>query len=250
MPAPERLLAEARGALSFLTVLPAGDLSAITGAEVGRGIVFFPLIGAGLGGAAALAAWATAKVLPPTVAGLAAVAVAAVLTGALHLDGLADTADGYGGRTRERALEIMRDHSVGSFGVAAVAVDVGLRAASVAALVARPQALLWLVAAGALSRSASATLGVLLPNARTDSLGRVLEGAGRPRVAVAAAVAVAIAWLCTGWPGLAAAPGVAVIAALWGWHCVRRLGGMTGDTLGAASETCEIAVLLVGVALR
>jgi len=250
MPAPERPLAAARAALSFLTIVPAGDLDGITAADVGRGIVFFPLVGAGVGGAAALAAWATAAVLPALVAGLAAVAVAAVLTGGLHLDGLADTADGYGARTRERALEIMRDHSVGSYGVVAVALDVGLRAAAVAALLARPHGLLWLVAAGALSRSAAAGLGVLLPAARPDGLGRVLEGAGLPRVAVAAAAGVVIAGLAGGWPGLAAAAGAAAAAALWSWHCVRRLGGMTGDTLGAASEGCEIAVLLVGAALR
>jgi adenosylcobinamide-GDP ribazoletransferase len=203
-----------------------------------------------VGAAAALAAWATAAVLPPLIAGLAAVAAGAVLTGALHQDGLADTADGYGARTRERALEIMRDHSVGSYGVIAVALDVGLRASATAALLGRPHGLLWLVAAGALSRSAAASLGVLLPGARPDGLGRVLEGAGRPRVAVAAAAGMVAAGLCAGWPGLAAAAAVAAAAALWGWHCVRRLGGMTGDTLGAASEGCEIAVLLVGAALR
>jgi len=250
MPAPEPRLAAARAALSFLTVVPAGDLAGITAADVGRGIVYFPLVGAGVGAAAALAALAAGAVLPALVAGLAAAAVGAVLTGALHLDGLADTADGYGARTRERALEIMRDHSVGSYGVVAVALDVGLRAAAVAALLARPHGLLWLVAAGALSRSASAGLGVLLPGARAYGLGRVLEGAGRPRVAVAAAAAVAIAGLSAGWPGVGAAAGVAAVAALWARHCVRRLGGMTGDTLGAASEGCEIAVLLVGAALR
>src|SRR5215469_11262488 len=155
MRALERLLGAARGALSLLTVVPVGSFGAITAADIGRGVVFFPLIGAGVGGVAALTAWATAIVLPPQVAGLASVAVIAILTGGLHLDGMADTADGYGGRTRERALEIMRDHAVGTYGVAAVALDVGLRAAAVAALVGRPHGLLWLVAAGALSRTAA-----------------------------------------------------------------------------------------------
>jgi len=249
MPAPERRLASLRAALSFLTVVPAGDLGGIIGSDVGRGVVFFPVIGAGAGAAAALAAWAAAAVLPALVAGLAAAAAAAVLTGALHLDGLADTADGYGGRSRARALEIMRDHAVGSYGAVALVLDIGLRAAAVAALAARPHGLLWLVAAGALSRSAAAGVGALLPNARPDGMGRVLEGAGRGRVAVAAAVGAAIAGLSAGWAGLAAAAGVAALAALWGWHCRRRLGGVTGDTLGAASEGCEIAVLLAGAAL-
>jgi cobalamin 5'-phosphate synthase/cobalamin synthase len=246
---PERFLASGRAALSFLTVVPAGDLAGITGQDVGRGVVWFPLVGAGVGGAAALAAWATAAVLPALVAGLAAATVTAVLTGALHLDGLADTADGYAGRTRERALEIMRDHAVGSYGAVALVLDIGLRAAAVAALVGRPHGPLWLVAAGALSRSAAAGLGALLPNARADGLGRVLAGAGRARVAVAAAMAAIIAALAAGLPGLAAAAGVAVLAALWGWHCRRRLSGVTGDTLGAASEGCELAVLLAGAAL-
>jgi cobalamin 5'-phosphate synthase/cobalamin synthase len=249
MRAPDRLLASARAALSFLTIVPAGDLAGITAEDVGRGVVWFPLAGAAVGAAGALAAWATAAVLPALVAGLVAAGVTAVLTGALHLDGLADTADGYGGRTRERALEIMRDHAVGSYGVVALALDVGLRAAAVAALVGRAHGPLWLVAAGALSRSAAAGLGVLVPNARAAGLGRVLEGAGRARVAVAAAAAAAIAGLAAGLPGLAAAACVATLTALWGWHCRRRLGGVTGDTLGAASEGCEIAVLLAGAAL-
>src|SRR5215470_6255803 len=83
---------------------------------------------------------------------------------------------------------------------------------STAALLSRPHGLLWLVAAGALSRSAAAGLGVLLPGARPDGLGRVLEGAGRPRVAVAAAAGVVIVGLGAGWPGLVAAAGVAAVA--------------------------------------
>ena len=236
--------------MSFLTVLPVGELGDIVPADVGRGAIAFPLIGAGVGGASALAAWAAATVLPAPVAALAAVATGALLTGALHLDGLADTADGYGGRSRERALEIMRDHSVGTFGVAAVVLDVALRAAAVTALLARPHGLLALVAAGALSRAAAVGLGVLLPNARPDGHARVLEGAGRPRAAAAAATGVAVAGLCAGWPGVWAAAAVAAVAALWGWHCVRRLGGVTGDTLGAASEAGEVVVLLLGTAIR
>jgi adenosylcobinamide-GDP ribazoletransferase len=254
MPAPDERppFAAARAAVAFLTVVPVGHLDAGP-ADVGRGTVFFPVVGAGVGAVAALVAWAVAQVLPATVAGLAAVAAGAVLTGALHLDGLADTADGYGGRTRERALEIMRDHSVGTFGVVALVVDVGLRTAAVAALAGRPHGLLFLVAAGALSRSAAAALGVLLPDARASrggGLAALLDGVAPWRPAVAAVLGVGVAVLCAGWAGIAAALAVAAVAGLWGWHCRRRLGGVTGDTLGAASEAGEVLVLLAGAALR
>lgn len=244
-------LAGARAAVSFLTLVPACGLGGIAPADVGRGTVYFPLVGAGVGAASALAAWAASGILPAAVAAFAAVAVGVVLTGALHVDGLADTADGYGGSTRARALEIMRDHTIGSYGAVTVVLDVGLRWAAVAALLTRPHGLLILVAAGALSRSAAAGLGILLPGARADGFqASLLGGAGRWRAAVAAVLGVAIAGLCSGWPGLAAALGVGAGCVVWGWHCLRRLGGMTGDTLGAASEAGEVLVMLAGLALR
>jgi cobalamin 5'-phosphate synthase/cobalamin synthase len=253
MPARERPppLGGVLGAVSFLTRVPVGRLGDVTPADLGRGAVYFPLVGAAVGGASALTAWAVWLVLPAAVAALAAAGVGAVLTGALHLDGLADTADGYGGSTRERALDIMRDHAVGSYGVVAVVLDIGLRTAAVAALLPRPHGLLYLVAAGALSRSAAAGLGVLLPNARGgQGQAALLEGVIPWRAAVAAAAGAVIAGLCGGWPGLVAAAGVGAAASLWGWRCLRRLGGMTGDTLGATSEGTEVLVLLWGAALR
>jgi cobalamin 5'-phosphate synthase/cobalamin synthase len=244
-----------RAAVAFLTRVPVDRGGDVTAADVGRGAVWFPAVGAAVGGAAAITAWAVALALPPAVAALAAVAVGALLTGALHLDGLADTADGYGAATRERALEIMRDHAVGAFGVLAITLDVGLRTAAVAALLARPHGLLALVAAGALSRSASACLGLLLPDARAaaGAGGRasLLAGGGPRRALVAAGLGAAVAVPCLGgWHGPAVVAAAAGAAALWGWHCRRRLGGVTGDTLGAASEGVEALVLLLAVAWR
>jgi cobalamin 5'-phosphate synthase/cobalamin synthase len=253
MPALERPFRAAGilGALSFLTVVPVGRGTAPGASDVGRGAVYFPLVGAFVGGAVALSAWAASLILPLTLAALIGVGAGAVLTGALHLDGLADTADGYGGRTRARALEIMRDHSVGSYGVVAVVLDLGLRTAALASLLPSPHRLLYLVAAGALSRSLAVGLGALLPDARGGrGQASLLEGVGAGLAAVAAAAGIVIAVLLTRWPGLLAALGVAALGVLWGLHCRRRLGGMTGDTLGAASEASEVFVLLVGVALR
>src|SRR6478736_1463935 len=94
----------ASAALAFLTRIPIGRWVALGPDDIGRGVVFFPLVGAGVGP------------LPALAAGGLGVAVALVLTGALHLDGLADTADAFGAADRERALEIMRDSRTGSFG--------------------------------------------------------------------------------------------------------------------------------------
>jgi adenosylcobinamide-GDP ribazoletransferase len=171
--------------------------------------------------------------------------------GALHVDGLADTADGYGAADPARALEIMRDHSVGTYGVVAVVLDLGLRTAAIATLAGRPGGLLFLVAAGAVSRSAMVGLGTLVPYARAGpGLGSLLSGAPRSLAIWVALLGAAIAVLAVRLPGLAAAALAGVAVAGWGWHCVRRLGGITGDTLGAASEGCEVIVLLMGVALR
>lgn len=245
MPGPERPLGPLRAAVSYLTLVPVG-FAPIPEGDLARGTAWFPVVGAAIGGMTALVGWATAAVLPVPVAALLAVAAGALLTGALHLDGLADTADGYGGRTRERALAIMRDHAVGTYGLVAIVVDLGLRAAAISAALGRPRGLLLLVAAGAVARSAAATLGILLPNARAEGgQASLLAGAGRGRAAVVATIGLVIAVLAGGWRGLLAGVVAAGLTGLWGWHCRRRLDGVTGDTLGAASEACEVAALLL-----
>jgi adenosylcobinamide-GDP ribazoletransferase len=181
-------------------------------------------------------------------AAVLAVAVGAVLTGALHVDGLADTADGYGAPTRARALEIMQDHQLGTYGVLALVVVIGLRVSLVAALLIHPVSLVYLVAAGALSRAASVGLGVLLPSASAEGMkASVLEGVSVRRVVITIVTAVAIAVLTIRWLALPGALAVAVATLLWGWHCYRRLGGVTGDALGAASEFGEPVILGLGV---
>jgi adenosylcobinamide-GDP ribazoletransferase len=244
-------LAGLRGAVSFLTQVPIGNGSGVGGADVGRGAVFFPLIGAAVGAAVAVSAWLASLVAPPAVAAVIAVGVGAFLTGAIHVDGLADTLDGYGGRGRARTLAIMRDHAIGSYGVVGIVVDLGLRAAIIASLLPRSHLLLFLVAAGALSRSAAVGLGSLLPHARVEGgHAGVLEGVGRRQAGIALLIGAGIALLCLGWIVLPAVAVVGAAAALWGWHCLRRLGGVTGDTLGAASEGAELLVLLLAVLIR
>ena len=194
---------------------------------------------------------AAGQALPALVAAALGVAVAAVVTGAMHLDALADTADALGARRRDEALRIMRDSRIGTFGAVALGLDLLVKVGCVATLVDRGHAVAALVAAGALSRAASPPLAAVLPYPRVEGgPGSVLTGSlSRAAAAVAIALGVSIsllAWWPTGiWLVVAAA---AVAGTLGLWYR-RWLGGATGDCLGAATELCETAVLVVAAAL-
>ncbi|TDL81759.1 adenosylcobinamide-GDP ribazoletransferase, partial [Palleronia sediminis] len=176
-------LAEAQVALMLLTRLPAGR---IAGAAPGMGASAWawPLAGLVVGLIAAAAhgvAWAAG--CDPLIAGLLAVAAAVLATGALHEDGLGDVADGFGGgRDRDAKLAIMRDSRVGSYGVIALILALGLKAAALAQLGA--EAAGPLVAAAMASRAVMPVLLVALPPARGDGLGRGAAAVGRGRAAL------------------------------------------------------------------
>lgn len=239
-------------AAAFLTRLPIDRRGRVRPADVARGVVVFPVVGAAVGASAAAVAWMLRFAFPVGVAAVGAVAVELILTGGLHVDGLADTFDGYGGETRERSLEIMRDRAIGVYGVAAIGVDVLCRTVVIAALVELAGGLWMLIAAGAVSRAAAGVLGSVVPYAQTSvGTGDVLGEHGRPAWAVCATfIGLAIAWTTAGARGLLASVAAAAVACVWAWRCRRRLGGMTGDTLGAAVEMTALIVLLVGLAYR
>ena len=109
-------------AVAFLTRIPVGRLAPLDARDVARGAALFPLVGAAVGAAAGVLADLLVPAVPGLVAGALAVGLAALVTGAMHLDALADTLDALGGTTRERALEIMRDHSIGAFGAVGLTV--------------------------------------------------------------------------------------------------------------------------------
>jgi adenosylcobinamide-GDP ribazoletransferase len=238
-------------AVTFLTRAPVGRAVVVGGDDVARGAVLFPVVGAAVGGLAG----AVAVLLHPHVSALVtagiAVAVAALATGAMHIDALADTADGFGAQTREGALAAMRDSRLGTFGVTAVALDLVVKTAAVAALLDRGGTLRALVAAGALSRAASPPLAAVLPYAgESAGPGSVLSGRlGAAAASVAAALGVAIAVAVAGTTGLVLAGAVAVSTVCLGVVFRRRLGGVTGDCLGAATELGETIALVVAVAL-
>jgi adenosylcobinamide-GDP ribazoletransferase len=237
-------------ALAFLTRVPVGRRLALDGGDVARAGPAFPLIGAGLGAVVGGIAAGLASPLSPLVAAALALAAGALLTGALHLDALADTADSLGGHSRKRALEIMRDHAIGAYGAVAIALDLLLKAAAIAALARDGHVLAFAIAAGALSRAVPVPLAAALPYARPgEGLARSLAASAWARAAAAGAIATLIAVLATGLDGLVLTACAAILAVSLAAAFARWLGGVTGDTLGAAVELTELAMLVAAVAL-
>jgi adenosylcobinamide-GDP ribazoletransferase len=251
--APTRGRAELRAAaaaLAFLTRIPVGRWIRLDGADVARAGPAFPLVGAGIGAVVGgIAAALVGPLSAPLAVGLA-LSAGALLTGALHLDALADTADALGAPSRERALEIMRDSAVGAYGAVAIVLDLLVKAAALAALAEGGHALSFAVAAGALSRSIPVGLAAALPYARPgEGLAASLTRAALGRALAAAVVALVIAFVVAGVDGLLVTICAAALAVLLGLAFKRWLGGVTGDTLGAAVEIAETTMLVVGVAL-
>lgn len=248
---PAASVRAAAGAVTFLTRVPLGNAVAVDGRDVARGTILFPVVGAGVGAATGGVAVLLHMRLPALAAAAIALAVAVALTGGMHLDALADACDAIGASTRSRALEIMRDSRVGTFGAAAIAFDVLVRTVAVGTLLTRGGALAALIAAGALSRAASPPLAVALRYPRVEGgPGSVLTGrVSFPTAAFAAAVAVGISVLASGWTGLAMAGGVAASTICLGLVFRAWLGGATGDCLGATIQIGETVALLVAAAL-
>jgi adenosylcobinamide-GDP ribazoletransferase len=247
MPAARAAIA----AVGFLTRVPLGRRIHLQADDVTRGAAFFPLVGAGIGAGAGAIAEQAVRVLPPLTAGGLAVAATALLTGALHLDALADTADALGTPSRERALAIMRDHQIGSFGATALVCDLTIRASATGALASAGSAVTALAAAGACSRAVGPVLAALLPYARPGPPGDGLAAGWSSSAAVtAASLGLAVPSLLRGGDGIFAAFAVALLAAGLALFFSRWLGGVTGDCLGAAIELAETLALTVLLARR
>jgi adenosylcobinamide-GDP ribazoletransferase len=222
--------------------------------DVGGAARWFPLVGGAVGGAGALIAWAMSGVLgfPPMLTAALVVGLGAWVTGAIHLDGLADTADGFGGgRGREDVLRIMRDPVIGSYGAAALVIVIAIKVTALAALLDRGAALPFFIAAPAISRWTISALAAWLPYARTDGgLGQaVTQGRDKFGVIVATAITALIAIAALRVDALMAWAAAALTAAWVARAARRRIGGVTGDVFGASVELAETAVLVAGVVL-
>lgn len=240
---PQTRLDEVRLALMFLTRLPVGRLQE-TAPTLAQARWAFPLVGlivAALGWAAQQGALALG--LGPMPAAVLALCVLAFVTGGLHHDGLADFADGIGGgRDRDHCLEIMRDSRIGSYGVLALIFAVGLQASALAMFEnGAPFALFALVGVG--SRLSMLVVLDILPPARDGGLGHAASGAALGAWAPGAGVLVVITLLL----GVAALPALlagALAAFLVAFLAKHRIGGQTGDVLGAVQVMSAVAIWL------
>jgi len=244
-----RLARDVSTAVVFYTRIPLSHASPVVGADIARAGWAAPLVGAAIGlGGAAIYALAHAAGLAPLLAAGLALAATLGLTGALHEDGLADTADGLGGASPEQALAIMRDSRLGTFGACALFLSLLLRAGALASL-GNPQLVApAMVAAHAAARAMIPAFMRLVPQARADGLS---AGAGAPpwRSIVAAALLGLVALLLIG-PAHGAVALLAMLLATAALVrlCLRRIAGQTGDVLGAVEQVNEIAVLLIAAA--
>ena len=232
-------------AMQFLTIIPLPFAKEWQEGEMGRSMRWFPLAGLAVGGLLAGLDYLLTLILPLPLATLLVVTALAIITGALHLDGVADVCDGFGARGgRERFLAVMKDSATGAIGVVGV----------VLVLMLKYQALLHLppnvrLAAITFFPAAARFAQVLLTagsrRARADGLGAVFaNGAGFRELATATLVTLSSAWLLLGLHGIFCCIPVVIFAAIGKLYFHHRLGGITGDIIGAGSEVAEIICLL------
>ncbi len=238
-------------ALEFLTVLHLRRARLVDATALAAAQLWYPAVGALLGGLLVLIDLALRGRLPVAAASVLLLVAWEGATGLLHLDGLADCADGLLGlHSRERRLEIMRDSRVGSFGVVAIVLYLLLANAAIGALHGTTRSVA-LLTAPTLGRAAMVGIAAALPYARNDGLGLGFRRAARGWPgALALLSALAIALNCAGAGGL-----VLVAAAAAGCGCLallawRRLGGVTGDVFGAGCELAQAGVLLAAAAMQ
>lgn len=235
-------------ALAFvlLTRLPLPHLPETAFADQARATWAFPLVGLGVAALAGGMALLGLKMGLPTAAAAGLIlAVQILVTGAMHEDGLADTADGlWGGWTREQRLEIMKDSAIGTYGVLALILSVGLRWTALTALL--PVAgIAPVIVAACLSRAPLPAIMTVLPPARAAGLSRTVGVPGGVASVIALSFGLGVAlWAC-GLAGLAAAIGTALASIGLALIARIKIGGQTGDILGATQQLSEIASLLI-----
>jgi adenosylcobinamide-GDP ribazoletransferase len=234
------------------TRLPFTHAKPIESGDIARASWAMPLAGALVGLIGAAVFWLTSAVgLPPFPAAALALVATLIATGCLHEDGLADTADGFGGgNSRERKLEIMRDSWIGTYGACALVISLILRWSALASIADPAAVAMALIAAHAAARAPLPAFMRFVPLARSDGLAAATGRPPREGAAAASFLGAIALGLCLGSGGVIIGLLLLLLSAIFmAWLSVRQIGGQTGDVLGALEQINEILVLLTAAAL-
>ena len=245
------LIADLRIGIALCTRLPVGPMTPLNDGEVARASWTFPLAGILVGLAGALAYWLAIRLnVAPIPAAALALAATMALTGAMHEDGLADSFDGLGGKTREQKLDIMRDSRIGTFGACALVISLMLRWSALADI-AEPHVVAGaLIAAHVGARACLPAFMHLVPAARQDGLSSDAGRPPAPSVIAALILAVICLLFALGVTGTIVGLLLLVLTGLLLARLgTRQFGGQTGDVLGAMEQVGEAAILLVAASL-
>jgi adenosylcobinamide-GDP ribazoletransferase len=236
-------------AFQFLTIIPLPFKIEYSDGDMGRSMRWFTLIGLLLGLLLAALHYLLTLMFPEQIVALLLVAALALVTGALHLDGLADVFDGFGARGgKERFLKVMKDSSTGAIGAVALTVVLLLKWQAILHL---PAGMKYggIILFPAVARFAQVFMTVGSKVARADGLGaHFIAGAGVKELLVAAVTGVVAAYTLAGLAGLLSCLAVGVFAWISRNYFHNRLGGVTGDIIGCTSELAEILALLILIA--
>jgi adenosylcobinamide-GDP ribazoletransferase len=240
-------------AIQFLTRLPVPDNLQTSEKSLGKAAKFFPLVGVMVGAGAALTFWLLQYMLPHSAAALGAIIFTAFITNGFHEDGLADAFDGFGGGwTKEKALEIMRDSRLGTYGALALVFLILGKYSFLSAMApgASGQVWRWLIVAHTASRWTVLPLCAWLPYARAEGQGKlVAKQIGKAEIFFGSLTLFATVLLLPWQAALAALLVTGFTTLLSGFYYRARLSGITGDCLGATNQLTEVALYLTAVIL-
>ena len=237
-------------AIRFLTVLPVGKTTKSTEDEIRRSIVCFPLVGLLIGLILVFFNEGLIRVLPRGVTDILLVTILVYITGGLHLDGLADTIDGLaGGKDKEGILRIMRDSQLGAMGAMSVAITLLIKYLTLTALpeTIKKEALILMPVVG---RWSIVYLCFGYNYAREKGLGNMFVGKIRKSEFFMVTAITGIISLICGFMGLLIMGIIFICSALFALFFKKKIGGVTGDVLGASNEISEIILLIMICALR
>lgn len=231
-------------ALQFLTIIPMPFKKEPEMREIASSLVFFPIVGLLIGLLLFLANWGLGEVFSPVVTAAFTLLVWILISGAMHLDGLADSCDGLAGNTAEKRLEIMKDSHTGAFGVVGISLLLLVKFAAIVSL----SGWEWeaLVLAPVFGTWAMVLAITVFPYARKNGVGQAFkQGATIFKLLIATIITLAAAALLAGWWGVVIMAITCLVTVLVGVFFKSRLGGLTGDTYGAIKEVSEAIVLIL-----